>query len=267
MPHRPLFMSEMHDFWVVIPARRASSRLPDKPLADIHGKPMVVRVAERAALSKAKRIIVATDDRAIEKACGQHGIDCVMTRKDHQSGTDRIGEAASALGAGPAQIIVNVQGDEPLIEPEVIDQVARALQDNARASVATACAPINDRQSLINPNVVKVVSNERDEAMYFSRAPIPYHRNQWPSLSEISSADPPAARHIGIYAFRSAALAQFSAWPVCEPERIEQLEQLRWLWNGHVIAVCMLQRTPNPGVDTPEDLERVRTLWLTLGSL
>jgi 3-deoxy-manno-octulosonate cytidylyltransferase (CMP-KDO synthetase) len=253
----------LSSFWAVIPARRASSRLPNKPLADIAGRPMVVRVAERAQRSHAQRVIVATDCAEIQQAVIAHGHECVLTRVDHPSGTDRIAEVAHHLSAGPDQIIVNVQGDEPLIDPDMINQVANCLFAAPHASVSTAATPITDNAALASPHVVKVVCNAESIAMYFSRAPIPYQRDRWPSLPAVhySPELPPALRHIGIYGFRAKALGLFPTWPVCPPEAAEQLEQLRWLWNGHHIAVWVSPAGAHAGVDTPEDLERVRKLW------
>lgn len=260
-------MSKTPNFWVVIPARRASTRLPDKPLADIHGKPMVVRVAERAKASQASRVIVATDDAEIFNAVSDHGHEALMTKVEHASGTDRISEVAVKLCASNEQIMVNVQGDEPLIEPDLITRVAADLANHQRAAVSTAAAPIDDAASITNPNVVKVVCNAQDEALYFSRSPIPFHRDQWASLALAGLAEPPLFKHIGIYAFRAAALADFVRHPACPLETIERLEQLRWLWLGYSISVSMLQRTPGHGVDTESDLEQVRRLWPTMGSL
>lgn len=223
---------------------------------------MVVRVAERAHQSLAERVIVATDCKEIAQIVREHGVECVLTRADHPSGTDRIAEVASRLACEPSQIIVNVQGDEPLIEPGLINDVAHALHIQPQASVSTAATPIHDDSSLVSPHVVKVVCNAQSVAMYFSRAPIPYQRDDWPSLQDVRSGISPAAlRHIGIYGFRRQALALFPTWSVCPPEKAEQLEQLRWLWNGHQIAVAVTDDAPHAGVDTPEDLERVRKLW------
>ncbi len=255
----------MIDFWAVIPARRASTRLPDKPLADIGGRPMVVHVAERARQSGASRVIVATDDEEILQACTRYGFDALLTRADHPSGTDRIAEVAKQLHAAPAQSIVNVQGDEPLIDPELIRKVALALAHSPKAAVATAATPIRNDQELRSPHVVKVVCEEIGLARYFSRAPIPYLRGAWGSLHDVAL---PAAgtnfrplRHIGLYAYRAEALAQFVTWPSCPPEESEQLEQLRWLWKGQEIAVHVTDAAPHAGVDTQEDLDRVRRLW------
>ncbi len=223
---------------------------------------MVVRVAERAQQSQADRVIVATDCRDIAQIVADHGVECVLTRADHPSGTDRIAEVATLLDCNPDQVIINVQGDEPLIEPALINAVANVLYDRPQASVSTAATPIHDDASLISPHAVKVVCNAESIAMYFSRAPIPYQRDQWPSLQDVrSGATPAALRHIGIYGFRVRALRLFPGWPVCPPEKAEQLEQLRWLWNGHQIAVAIAANAPHAGVDTPEDLERVRQLW------
>lgn len=254
----------MIDFWVVIPARRASSRLPDKPLADIGGKPMVVRVAERAQASNASRIVVATDCSEIQAACADHGVQAFITRPDHASGTDRIAEIAQHLSASAEQIIVNVQGDEPLIEPELIAAVAQALESHSHASVSTAAVRISDTESLRSPHVVKVVCDAQGHALYFSRAPIPYHRNAWPELASVHADTRPTSpmlRHIGIYGFRRKALDAFVGWNACELEITEQLEQLRWLWHGHRIAVAFTDHAPHPGVDTAEDLARVREIW------
>lgn len=255
----------MIDFWAVIPARRASTRLPNKPLADIGGRPMVVRVAEQAQRSGAARVIVATDDSEILRACTDHGFEALITRSDHPSGTDRIAEVAQQLRAASDQCIVNVQGDEPLIAPELIREVAHALAQSPGASVATAATPIRDNDALRSPHVVKVVCTEGGLARYFSRAPIPYFRQAWGSLKDVAL---PAAesnfrplRHIGIYAYHAGALAAFVGWASCPPEESEQLEQLRWLWKGHEIAVHLTDDAPHAGVDTPEDLDRVRGLW------
>jgi 3-deoxy-manno-octulosonate cytidylyltransferase (CMP-KDO synthetase) len=254
------------DFWVVIPARRASTRLPNKPLADIHGRPMIVRVAEQAAKSGAAKVVVATDDQEIVSVVTTHGFEAVLTRTDHPSGTDRIAEVCQRMAARSDQLIVNVQGDEPMMDPQLVAAVARRLATDDRASVSTAAAPITDEDSLRSPHVVKVVCNELGHALYFSRAPIPYHRDQWPTLESLSL--PPAhtqamalMRHLGIYGFRAGALSEFVSWPSAPIERLEQLEQLRWLWKGRLIAVHKAAASPHGGVDTPEDLARVRALW------
>jgi 3-deoxy-manno-octulosonate cytidylyltransferase (CMP-KDO synthetase) len=253
----------MPDFWALIPSRRASTRLPDKALADIGGKPMVVRVAQRAAESGASRIVVATDCEEICDQVKQNGFEALLTSAAHASGTDRIAEAAKLLKAQDHQILVNVQGDEPLIDPKLIANVAKALSETSAAAVATAAHPIHDSESIGSPNVVKVVCNAQSQALYFSRAPIPYHRDQWPG-SVIGSGEFTNAallRHIGIYGFFAKALPEFVRWGPCPLEQIEQLEQLRWLWHGRAIAVHQTLAAPAPGVDTPQDLERVRKAW------
>ncbi len=252
-------------FWVVIPARRASTRLPNKPLADIHGRPMIVRVAERVSKSGAAKVVVATDDQEIASVVEVYGFQAVLTRSDHPSGTDRIAEVCQRLQAAPDQLIVNVQGDEPMMDPDLILAVANRLASEPGASVSTAAAPITDAESLQSPHVVKVVCNAKGHALYFSRAPIPYHRDQWSSLQSLSlggvSDEAPLLRHLGIYGFRVGALSEFVSWPSAPIERTEQLEQLRWLWQGRTIAVHVTGASPHAGVDTPEDLVRVRALW------
>ncbi len=226
---------------------------------------MIVRVAERASQSGAAKIVVATDDQEIASIVGDHGFQAVLTRSDHPSGTDRIAEVCQQLRAEEHQLIVNVQGDEPMMDPTLISAVAARLASDSEASVSTAAAPITDPESLRSPHVVKVVCNARGHALYFSRAPIPYHRDQWSSLQNVSLASPsdhaPLLRHLGIYGFRAGALSEFVSWPSAPIERTEQLEQLRWLWRGRTIAVHLTGSSPHAGVDTPEDLARVRALW------
>ena len=251
-------MSRLGAFLVVIPARFGSSRLHGKPLADIGGKPMVVRVAERARASGAEAVWVATDNQAVFDAVRLHGHQALMTRTDHATGTDRIAEVAQQLGLADGEIVVNVQGDEPLIAPELIREVVRSLSEHDDASIATACHPIADTESLLNPNVVKVVLDRTGHALYFSRAPIPYPRD---SLAISQSALPeglPSYRHIGIYAYRARYLQLYSRLAPAAIERFEALEQLRALWHGHRIAVAVTAHAPEAGVDTAEDLERVR---------
>ena len=262
-------------FTVVIPARYASTRLPGKPLADIGGKPMIVRVAERALASGAESVIIATDNKAIAQAAKAHGLDTVMTRADHVSGTDRIAEVANKLAFDPAAIVVNVQGDEPMIAPELIRAAAQLLADDEGASVATACHPIRDAAEFLNPNAVKVALDRTGGALYFSRAPIPWPRDAFtteafkrafanafaesPGKSRRKlPTDLPCYRHIGIYAYRAAFLAQYSRLQPAPLEQFEALEQLRVLWHGYRIAVAVRDDAPEPGVDTPEDLDRVR---------
>lgn len=238
----------MSAFAALIPARLASTRFPGKPLADLAGKPMVVRVCERARESGAVPVCVATDDANIAHAVRAHGFEARMTRSDHPSGTDRIAEAAAALGLGDEAIVVNVQGDEPLIPPALIARVAQALAADAFASVATACHPIHDPAEFANPNVVKVVLDAKGGALYFSRAGIPFPRD---------GAAPASHRHIGLYAYRMSFLRRYANLAPAPLERTEQLEQLRVLWHGHRIAVVVEPGAIPPGVDTPADLQAV----------
>lgn len=244
-------------FTVLIPARLASSRLPDKPLADIGGLPMVVRVARRAALSGATRCVVAADDPRILAACAQHGVAALATRADHPSGSDRLAEACAALGLADDEVVVNVQGDEPLIEPALIDAVAAELQARTDCAMSTAAHAIEWRADWLDPNVVKVVTDARGTAQYFSRAPIPWWRD---SMAGDDLPSPAPLRHVGIYAYRAAFLRRFPTLPAAPTERLESLEQLRALWHGERIAVHLTAHAPGPGVDTPQDLARVRAL-------
>jgi 3-deoxy-manno-octulosonate cytidylyltransferase (CMP-KDO synthetase) len=238
-------------FAVLIPARFASTRFPGKPLADLAGKPMVVRVCERARASGADPVCVATDDKRIADAVRSHGFEARMTRADHASGTDRIAEAAAQLGLAEEAIVVNVQGDEPLIAPPLIARVAAALAARPDASVATACHPLHDVQAFANPNVVKAVLDARGDALYFSRAGIPFARD---------GGTPAAYRHVGIYAYRVAFLRRYAGLEPAPLEAIEQLEQLRVLWHGLRIATVIEEGAIPPGVDTPGDLEAVLKL-------
>ena len=247
-------------FTVIIPARLASSRLPEKALADIAGKPMVVRVAERAKLSEAQRIVVATDHTAIAAACSEYGIEAVLTGKQHASGTARLAEAALLLGMADEDIAVNVQGDEPLIDPALINRTAELLGSSS-AQMATAAHPIADAAEFLNPNCVKVVLDQRRNALYFSRAPIAYPRDEMAKKQPALSQDCPPLRHIGIYAYRVGFLKQYVRLAESPLERCESLEQLRVLWHGYPIAVKVLDNAPPVGVDTPEDLARVRAAW------
>ena len=244
-------------FIVIIPARMASTRLPNKPLADICGKPMVVRVAERAALSSATKVMVATDHAAVMAACAEHGIAAFMTRADHPSGTDRIAEVAAGLPDDT--VVVNVQGDEPWIDPALIDACAACVQ--AEVPMATAAHPIHQIEELFNPNVVKVVLDAQGNALLFSRAPLPWHRDGFAADRSRMPDNYVALRHIGIYAYRQSFLQQYSHLSESPLESIEALEQLRVLWHGHRIAVHVVQEAPAAGVDTPEDLLRVRQLF------
>lgn len=248
----------MVSFTAVIPARLKSTRLPDKPLADIHGKPMVVRVAERASRSGATRVVVATDHADIVAACEAHGVEALLTRVDHPSGTDRIAEITEKLELSDGAIVVNVQGDEPMIDPGLIKSVAALLADTPDAAISTASHTITDIDEYRNPNVVKVVVNHADLALYFSRAPIPFVRD---GAENGFAAGFLAQRHIGIYAYRAAFLKRYSTLGVAPAERAEALEQLRAMHYGFGIVVRRWEGQVAPGVDTPEDLARVRALW------
>ena len=238
-------------FSVIIPARYASTRFPGKPLVDLAGKPMVVRVCERAAKSGADAVHVATDDERIASAVKDHGFRVVMTRAEHASGTDRLAEAAAVLKLDERHIVVNVQGDEPLIEPALIRQVADRLAHlENEADMSTACHAIHDTASLANPNVVKVVMDAGGHALYFSRSRIPYPRE----------GEAPCYRHAGIYAYRVGFLRRYAALEPAPLEKAEALEQLRALWHGHRIAVVVSETDIPPGVDTPQDLEAVRRM-------
>lgn len=250
----------MSAFVVLIPARLSSSRLPGKALADIHGKPMVVRVAEQAAKSKAARIIVATDHADIQTACQSHGIETVITANTHESGTTRLAEAAATLGLADDTVIVNVQGDEPLIDPELINRTA-ALPVANQVPMATAAHAIDNLAEFLNPNCVKVVLNAHGNALYFSRAPIPYPRDAMAANPNTLPEGFTPLRHIGIYAYRAGFLRQYAAMSVSPHETDESLEQLRVLWHGYPIAVEITDTAPAAGVDTPEDLERVRAVF------
>ncbi|MBC2692434.1 3-deoxy-manno-octulosonate cytidylyltransferase [Pseudomonas kielensis] len=249
-----------HAFTVVIPARFASTRLPGKPLQMIAGKPMVQHVWEQARKSAAQRVVIATDDARIVEACQAFGGEVVMTRVDHNSGTDRLAEVASQLGLAPDAIVVNVQGDEPLIPPSVIDQVAANLAAHAEAGMATLAEPIEDLETLFNTNVVKVVSDLNGLALTFSRATLPWARDQFAKNQTQMPEGVPYRRHIGIYAYRAGFLHDFVSWGPCWLEDTECLEQLRALWHGVRIHVADALIAPPAGVDTLEDLERVRRL-------
>ncbi|MDQ7974946.1 MAG: 3-deoxy-manno-octulosonate cytidylyltransferase [Rhodocyclaceae bacterium] len=247
-------------FTVLIPARLASTRLPDKPLADIAGLPMVVRVAQRAAQSSASRVVVAADDARIAEACRLHGVEVLLTRVDHPSGSDRLAEACTLLGLPDDEIVVNVQGDEPLIDPALIDAVAHALAARPEAPMSTAVHAIDSLDDFTNPNVVKAVLDDAGHALYFSRAPIPWPRDGSGRGAPAALPEPPPLRHIGIYGYRAGFVRRFPSLTPAPLERTEALEQLRVLWHGHRIAVHVSAQAPGPGVDTPEDLARVRAL-------
>ncbi|NNT93992.1 3-deoxy-manno-octulosonate cytidylyltransferase [Stutzerimonas nitrititolerans] len=247
-------------FTVVIPARYASSRLPGKPLQDIAGKPMIRHVWEQACKSAAQRVVVATDDSRILETCKAFGAEVLLTRPDHESGTDRLAEVAATLGLPADAIVVNVQGDEPMIPPAVINQVAANLAAHPEAAIATLAEPLADVQALFNPNVVKVLSDIDGLALTFSRAPLPWARDEFANDRNQLPAGVPYRRHIGIYAYRAGFLADFVAWGPCWLEGTECLEQLRALWHGKRIHVADAVEAPPTGVDTAEDLERVRRL-------
>jgi len=248
-------------FSVIIPARYASSRFPGKPLADIGGKPMIARVAERARASGAAEVLIATDHPEIADAARRFGYDAVMTSTRHASGTDRVAEVAARRRYASSEIVVNVQGDEPLIDPLLIRQVAQALARARAARMATACVPIRDPRELANPNVVKVALDRDGYALYFSRAPIPFARDAFARGIRRVPPGLPVYRHLGIYAYRTRFLRQFTRLAPVALERFEALEQLRALAHGWRIAVAITRRAPHPGVDTPQDLQRVRRLF------
>lgn len=249
-------------FTVLIPARLASTRLPNKPLADIGGKPMVVRVAERAEASGAAQVVVAADAAEILDACSTHGVRAIATRADHASGSDRLAEACQLLGLDGGDLVVNVQGDEPLIDPALIDAVAGLLACQPQAAMGTAAHPIASVDDFLNPNVVKVITDAQGMALTFSRAPLPWWRDGFAHGVTALPTQPAPLRHIGIYAYRAAFLRAFPALPPAPLEQCEALEQLRALWHGHRIAVHLTEQAPGAGVDTLEDLERVRALLL-----
>ena len=256
-----------HDFTVIIPARYASTRLPAKALAELGGKPMVIRVAERAAASGARAVWIATDHDAIAAAADAHGVRVIRSRVEHASGTDRIAEAVQLIGLSADDIVVNVQGDEPQMPPALVRDVAHQLARTRDAVMATACHPIEYVDEFLNPNVVKAVIDANGLATYFSRAPIPYPRDRFTELMQAAARNGDRAklpqelaalRHLGIYAYRVSFLAKYAALPVAPTERLESLEQLRVLWHGFRIAVSVIAEAPPAGVDTAEDLARVR---------
>jgi 3-deoxy-manno-octulosonate cytidylyltransferase (CMP-KDO synthetase) len=249
----------MH-FRVVIPARYASSRLPGKPLADIGGRPMVLHVVERALQAGAESVVVATDDSRVQQAVAAAGYPVLMTSPDHQSGTERLVEVAETLGWDDDTLVVNVQGDEPLIDPALIREAARQLVLHPDAVMATLAHPIHDHADFINPNVVKVVADEAGYALYFSRAPIPWPRDAFGSQQTMPH-ELGALRHIGLYAYRAGFLRTYAGLAVSPLERHEMLEQLRVLWHGYRISLGVTPSAPAPGIDTPEDLARVRALF------
>jgi 3-deoxy-manno-octulosonate cytidylyltransferase (CMP-KDO synthetase) len=247
-------------FTVLIPARLASSRLPDKPLADIAGKPMVVQVALRAAHSGALRVVVACDDVRVLQACAEHGVQTVLTGQHHLSGSDRLAEACELLGLQGDDVVVNVQGDEPLIDPALVQRVAQLLAQRSDCVMSTAAHPLADVAEYLNTNVVKVVLDANNRALYFSRAPLPWWRDGHANGVQ-QLPNPAPLRHLGLYAYRAGFLRGFPNLPVAPVESCEALEQLRVLWHGHRIVVQVEEHGPGPGVDTPQDLERVRAIF------
>ncbi len=247
-----------NDFWICLPARLSSSRLPRKPLLDIHGLPMVVRAAQAARASRASRVVVATDAAEIADVVSAHGFEVVMTRESHPSGTDRLAEVAEALAAPDQQPIINLQGDEPLMPAAVIHALADRLLASPEASVVTAVCPVNSEAELRAPSAVKAVLAHDGRALYFSRAPIPWDRDAWATSGMPTLTDHPHWRHLGLYGYRAGALRAYATWPESALEQVEKLEQLRWLERGHIIQTIVLKTPPPPGVDTAEDLERVR---------
>lgn len=245
-------------FTVLIPARLASTRLPDKPLADIGGLPMVVRVARQAQLSAAHRCVVAADDARIVQACEAHGVSAILTRSDHLSGSDRLSEACTLLGLADGEVVVNVQGDEPLIDPGLINAVAQELHARPDCVMSTAAHAIDELADFLDPNVVKVVLDRQRTALYFSRAPIPWWRDGMASGAPSALPSPRPLRHVGVYAYRAGFLRRFPALEAAPLEATESLEQLRVLWHGERIAVHLSAVAPGAGVDTLQDLERVR---------
>ncbi len=244
-------------FSVLIPARLASTRLPDKPLADIAGLPMVVRVARRAALAGAARVVVAADDPRILQACAAHGVQALLTRQDHPSGSDRLAEACTLLGLDGDDLVVNVQGDEPLIEPALVRRVAELLAERPDCVMSTAAHAIETDADFRNPNIVKTVLDAAGRALYFSRSAIPCWRDGPPGALPTA---PAPLRHVGLYAYRAGFLRRFPQLSPAPLESTEALEQLRVLWHGERIAVHVTPHAPGAGVDTPEDLARVRLL-------
>ena len=249
-------------FSVVIPARLASTRLPNKPLADLGGAPMVVRVAQRALLSGAEQVVIATDSREVIDRCADFAITAVLTSADHPSGSDRLAEACHLLGLHDDALVVNVQGDEPLIDPALIDAVAQLLSIRPECAMSTAAHAIEELADFLNPNIVKVVLDAQQTALYFSRSPIPAGRD-FPGQAwwQAGSNLPRPLRHVGIYGYRVGFLKQFPTLPLAPMEQLESLEQLRALWHGHRIAVHVTHSPPGLGVDTPEDLIRARRLF------
>ena len=254
-------------FTVLIPARLASTRLPNKPLADMGGAPMVVRVAQKAHRSAATRTVVATDSADVLAQCTAFNVEAVLTRADHPSGSDRLAEACELLGLADEDIVVNVQGDEPLMVPSLINAVAGLLHTRPDCAMSTAAHGVDSYADYLNPNIVKVVLDAQHTALYFSRSPIPAARDAagqawWDDATHDTDADlPRPLRHVGIYAYRVGFLKRFPKLSQAPLEKLESLEQLRALWHGHRIAVHITDEAPGPGVDTAEDLARARDLF------
>ena len=246
-------------FTVIIPARYASSRLPRKPLADIAGKPMIQHVWEKAQQAGANRVIIATDHEEIEKVVKAFGAEVCMTSTEHNSGTERLSEVIEKMAIADDEIIVNVQGDEPLIPPVIIQQVAQNLAEN-QVNMATLAVKLETKEELFNPNCVKVVTDQKGMALYFSRATIPFARDHFADCDDAFVASQPYLRHIGIYAYRAKFVNQYIRWQPTVLEKLESLEQLRALWYGEKIHVELAKEAPQVGVDTLEDLERVRAI-------
>lgn len=248
-------------YTVLIPARLASTRLSNKPLVDVCGLPLIVRVAQRVrnGLHDGIRVVVVADDVSILRACEAHQIECLLTGKHHPSGSDRLAEACAIMDLADDHIVVNVQGDEPLIEPQLITAVADLLSIHPHASMGTAAHAIHDAEDFRNPNVVKVVTDAAGLALYFSRAPIAWWRDGY-SQGIRNLPDPAPLRHVGIYSYRAGFLRSFPTLPQAPIEVVEALEQLRAMWHGYRIAVHVSETVPGPGIDTPEDLERVRRI-------
>ena len=250
----------MSHFHIVIPARHASSRLPGKPLLEIAGKPMILHVVERARECGAATITVATDDQRIHDIVEAAHVDVLMTSPDHASGTDRLAEVASMTGWPDDDIVVNLQGDEPLMPPVIVRQVAQNLDGHAHASIATLCTPVRSYEEMINPNAVKVVMDADGYALYFSRAPIPWYRDGFGREEQWMPSMTGCYRHLGLYAYRAGFLKRYSGWQSAPLEQCESLEQLRALWHGEKIHVAIAAEVPPPGVDTMEDLQHVRDI-------
>ena len=246
-------------FTVIIPARYASSRLPRKPLADIAGKPMIQHVWEKAQQAGANRVIIATDHEEIEQVAKTFGAEVCMTSTEHNSGTERLAEVIEKMAIADDEIIVNVQGDEPLIPPVIIQQVAQNLAEN-QVNMATLAVKLETKEELFNPNCVKVVTDQKGMALYFSRAAIPFARDYFADCNDAFVASQPYLRHIGIYAYRAKFVNQYIRWQPTVLEKLESLEQLRALWYGEKIHVELAKEAPQVGVDTLEDLERVRAI-------